>query len=136
MRCAITRIAVIAGVATSGILVSLGTASAAAPAVRLTAIPGVAATPPSSQIKGSGSTRRFVPKSVTAAPATGTCGSTNYSFRITNSTRTTQQVLYNGAALGKPIKPALGLYVCAANAGSGTLTLQGDARAKLSFTIT
>jgi hypothetical protein len=133
----LTRTAVIAVAATSGILGSLGTASAAPPAPRLTSLPALAAaTPPTSQIKGSGSTRRFAPKAVTAAPVTGTCGPTNYSFLITNSTGTSQQLLYNGAALGKAIKPKLSLDVCAANTGSGTLTLKGDAKAKLTFTIT
>ena len=133
----ITRAVVIAAIATSGILAGTGAVRAAAPAVSLTSVTAVATGGlPSSQIKGAGPTRKFVPSTVTAAPATGTCGSANYSFLITNSTKTTQQVLYAGAKLGKPIKPKLGLYVCADEAGNGTLTLLHDAKAKLTFTIT
>ena len=133
----ITRAVVIAAIATYGILAGTGAVRAAAPAVTLTSVTAVATSGlPSSQIKGAGPTRKFVPSTVTAAPATGTCGSANYSFLITNSTKTTQQVMYAGAKLGKPIKPKLGLYVCADEAGNGTLTLLHDAKAKLTFTIT
>jgi hypothetical protein len=104
--------------------------------VSLTSVTAVATAAPSSQIKGAGTTRKFVPNTVTAAPATGTCGAADYSFLVTNSTKTAQQVMYAGKKLGKSIKPKLGLYVCADAAGSGTLTLLHDAKATLNFTIT
>lgn len=129
----VTRALVIVAVATAGIFASAGAASAAAPLATLTAAP--ATTPPSSLIKGAGTTRRFVPNTVTAAPITGTCSSTNYSFLITNETKATQTLMYNGAVLGV-IKPKLALFVCATGAGSGTIKLKGDSKAKLVFTIT
>jgi hypothetical protein len=108
----VTRAVVIVAVATTGIFASAGAASAAAPLARLTAsTSGATATSPTSQITGSGKLRKFAPNHVTAAPATGTCSSTNYSFLVKNVTHGT-------------------------GAGSGVITLKGDAKAKLNFTIT
>jgi hypothetical protein len=133
----VTRAVVIAAIATTGMFAGAGAAHAAAPATGVTAVSSASTlTPPTSVIKGSGTTRRFVPNSVTAAPATGTCSSTNYSFLIHNSTLHTQTIMYLGAQLGSPIKPKQGLYVCAAGAGTGKLTLKGDVKAFLKFTIT
>jgi hypothetical protein len=132
----VTRALVIVAVATAGIFASSGAASAAAPLAPLTAVTAApVTTPPSSLIKGAGKTRKFVPNTVTAAPAAGTCSSTNYSFLVTNQTRATQTLMYNGTVLGV-IKPKLALFVCATGAGSGTITLKGDPKAKLAFTIT
>jgi hypothetical protein len=133
----VKRVMVIAAIATTGIFAGAGTAHAAAQATGLSAVSSASTlTAPTSVIKGAGKTRKFVPNSVTAAPATGTCSSTNYSFLIHNSTMHTQTIMYLGAQLGSPIKSKQGLYVCAAGAGTGKLTLKGDVKAFLNFTIT
>jgi hypothetical protein len=133
----IKRAVVIIAVGTTGIFASIGTAHAATGPARLTSVTAVTTTaPPSSSIKGAGATRKFVPATVTAAPVSGTCSPTNYSFLIKNLTKRPQQVMYNGAALGSPIKTHQSLLVCADGAGTGTLDLKGDAKAKLTFTIT
>jgi hypothetical protein len=133
----VTRALVIVAVATTGIFASAGAASAAAPLARLTGVTGASvATQPSTQIKGAGKTRKFVPNNVTAAPISGTCSLTNYSFLVTNETKATQTLMYNGQQLANPVPPKQQLAVCSTTAGSGVITLKGDPKAKLSFTIT
>jgi hypothetical protein len=131
------RILLITALAATGFIAGAGSAHAAI-GTRLTwsASSGATATLPSSKIGGTGKALRFVPKSITAGPTVGTCSSTNYSFLVINSTRRSQQIIYMGMPLGSPIKPKLGLLVCADGAATGSLTVRRDPRAKLSFTIT
>jgi hypothetical protein len=133
----IHRILAISALAATGIVAGAGSAHAAI-GTRLTwsASSGATATLPSSKIEGTGRALRFVPKSITAGPTVGTCSSTNYSFLVINSTMRSQQIIYMGMPLGSPITPKQGLLVCANGAGTGSLTVRRDPKAKLSFTIT
>jgi hypothetical protein len=130
------RGAVIIAVATGGLFAASGTAQAASPVALSAVAVNAATTRPTSKIEGTGTALRFVPKSVTAAPTTGTCTASNYSFLVVNDTKVGQQVMYMGAALGKIIKPKNGLLVCANGAGTGKLSVKRDPKAILSFTIT
>jgi hypothetical protein len=130
------RGAVISALATAGLFAASGTAHAASPVTLSAVAVNAATTGPTSKIEGTGTALKFVPKSVTAAPTTGACTTTNYSFLIVNETKVGQQVIYMGAALGNIIKPKNSLLVCANGAGTGKLSLKRDRKAILSFTIT
>jgi hypothetical protein len=131
------RVLAITVLAATGFIAGVGSAHAATE-TRLTwsASSAPAASLPSSKIEGTGSVLRFVPKSITAGVTVGTCSSTNYSFLVINSTTRRQQIIYMGMPLGSPITPKQGLLVCANQAGTGSLKIQRDPKAKLSFTIT
>ena len=133
----IRRILAISALAATGIVAGAGSSHAAI-GTRLTwsASSVAVGTLPSSKIEGTGRALRFVPKSITAVPTVGICSSTNYSFLVINSTRRSQQIIYMGVPLGSPITPKQGLLVCANGAGTGSLTVRRDPKAKLSFTIT
>ena len=132
----VRRLLVIAAVATTGVIASVGTAHASSSSAALTWSVTAVAAQPTTSIQGTGSALKFVPRSVTARHITGTCTATNYSFLILNKTRATQQVTYKGAAFGPPIPPKNGLLVCATGAIKGTFSLRADPLARLHFTIT
>ncbi len=133
----VTRVLVIAAVATTGVAASMGTAHASASAPRLVAaLSAPVATHPTTLIEGSGKKLRWVPKTIAATSVAGTCTSTNFSFLITNKTKVAQQVKYQGKPFSTAIPPSHGLFVCASGAINGTFTLKADAKAKLTFTIT
>jgi hypothetical protein len=61
-------------------------------------------TNPNVNIKPNGhGVAKFKPKSVTAPRAVGTCTPGNYSFSVTNTTSSTQQLTYEGSDFGFPI---------------------------------
>jgi hypothetical protein len=87
----------------------------------------VAASKPNSTI--SGSPAKWDPTKLTAAPITGSCSATNYSFSITNSEKKSETILYNG---GSGTKTKLGVIKAGEKAGiCGT----GSKGAKADFYI-
>jgi hypothetical protein len=133
----VTRVLVIAAVASTGVAASMGTVQASASAPRLVAtLSAPVATQPTTLIEGSGKKLKWVPKTINATSIQGTCASTNFSFLITNKTTTAQQVEYQGKPFSLAIPPMHGLYVCANGAIKGTFKLKADAKAKLTFNIT
>ena len=130
------RMLVIAAVAATGVIASVGTAQASTSSAAPASSVAAAAAQPTTVIKGSGSALKFVPRSVTATHVSGNCTSTNYSFLIVNRTRATQQVIYKGASFGSPIPPRNGLFVCGSRPIKGTFSLHADPLAKLHFIIT
>jgi hypothetical protein len=55
---------------------------------------------------------KFKPKRVTAPRTVGTCTPTNYSFSVTNTTSSTQQLTYDGSDLGSPILSGQNEEIC------------------------
>ncbi len=132
----VKRMLVIAAVATTCVIASTGTAQASTSTAKLVSSVAVVATRPTTSIEGKGANLRWVPRTIAAPAAPGTCSSTNYSFLIVNKTRATQQVVYRGSAFGSPIPPKNGLFVCGSGAIRGTFSLQADPNARLKFNIT
>jgi hypothetical protein len=136
MLSTVKRVLVIAAVATAGVAASAGTAHAST-AVRVTSgVGSVALTTPTTNVEGTGSALKWVPATIRAKAVAGTCSSTNHSFLIVNKTKANQQVEYSGGALGAPIPPKNGLYVCASGAIKTTFWLKADKAAKLKVNIT
>jgi hypothetical protein len=132
----VKRMVVIAAVATTGMVASVGSVHASAAVRTVSAARVVAVTPPTTNIEGRGSALRWVPRSLTAVHVSGTCSPTNYSFLILNKTRASQQIIYQGSPLFSPIPAKQGLYVCASARLKATFSLQADANAKLKIVIT
>jgi hypothetical protein len=130
------RMLVIAAITTTGVAASVGTAHASTSVRLVSAVGTVSATQPTTNIAGKGSALKWSPKSVKALPVSGACAATNYSFLIINKTKSSQQVEYSGGALGSPIPPKNGLYVCASGKIKTTFWLLADPNALLKVNIT
>jgi hypothetical protein len=132
----VKRMLVVAALATTCVIASIGTAQASTSSARLVSSVAAVASQPTTSIEGRGSALKFIPKTVTAGAVAGACSSTNYSFLIVNKTKATQQIVYRGSVFGSPIPPKNGLLVCGSGAIKGTFSLQADPKAKLKFNIT
>ena len=132
----VNRMLIIVAIGTSVVATSVTTARASTSVRLASAAAGIVGTQPTTNIEGHAATLKWVPNSVRALPAPGTCSSTNYSFLILNKTRRTQQVMYQGSPLFSPIPRNNGLYVCASGKLRATFALQANAHALLKVVIT
>jgi hypothetical protein len=94
-----------------------------------------AATPPATEIEGSGSALTWVPSTLVANVFTGTCSATRYSILITNTTSKTQTVTRGGIPIGSPIPPGQNRYFCYVKLKMVTDALKADATALLKIYI-
>jgi hypothetical protein len=119
------RVAVIATITATGVFASVGTAYAS-----------TAASHPTTKIEGSGSALKWVPNKLTAKHITGTCSSTNFSFTVTNTTKSSETITFNGTAIGPAIPAGKSELVCGTAAGKAVLALKADHKAHLTVTLT
>lgn len=82
---------------------------------------------PNTNLKGKAAALAFKPAKLKAAwsgpPPVQACTAAVASFTITNTTKKTVQVTYQGAAFGNPIPKGAGIYVCGWGTGKATLVL-------------
>ena len=119
------RAAVIATITATGAFASVGTVYASSGAGH-----------PLTKIEGSGKALKWVPNKLTAKHITGTCSSTNYSFKVTNTTKSSETITYNGSPIGPAIPAGQSQFVCGSAAGTAVLALKADPKAHLTVTLT
>jgi hypothetical protein len=123
----VKRAVVMGTIAATGVFASISTAHAAGAAQALTH--------PLTKIEGSGSALKWVPNKLTAKHITGTCSSTNYSFKVTNTTKSSETITDKGTAIGPAIPAGKSQFVCGSAAGTAVLALKADSKAHLTVTF-
>jgi hypothetical protein len=130
------RVLGVAAIIAAGAFTGVSTAHASTTAARaFTIVAAPAAGHPTTKIEGSGKALKWAPNKLKAKHAAGTCSSTNYSFKVVNTTSASQTITYKGAAIGAAIPAGATDLVCGSEPGNAVLALKADAKAHLTVSL-